>query len=456
MTTPSLSINNIISINVMNAPVGLGSFNVNNLALFTSDSFVSNTAGDQYRVYVSAQEVGVDFGTSTETYQQAVAIFSQQPNILAGGGFLIICPAFATTSINAVTIAAAGTGYKVGDVLTVTQTGASFGQVTVATVYAGTVTSVTVTNVGIGYSAASGLATTGGSGTGCTITISSVQAETLTNAINRLASLIYFCGIISTNYGLNTTWAALATVVQAFADKLLFLPSNSQSDITGVFTTIQQATNYNTRCLYYGDSALASRLFAASYAARLMSVNFSGSNTAITMNLKQLTGVTPDAGMTQTIYNVCNTAGVDLYTSYGGVPGVASFGDNKFADESFNLIWFVSALKVAGFNALAQTSTKIPQTEPGMNLLKGAYAQVCEQALSNKYVAPGSWTATDTFGDQLAFLNNILTKGYYIYSQPVNQQSITDRQLRKAPLVQIAIKEAGAIHSSIVNVYINP
>lgn len=456
MTTPSLSISNIININVMNAPVGLGSFNVNNLALFTSDAFLSNPNGDLYRYYVSAQQVGTDFGTSTETYQQAVAVFSQQPNILAGGGFLVICPAFATTSINAVAVAAGGTGYKVGDVLTITQTGGQFGQVTVATVYAGAVTSVTVSNVGIGYTAAAGLATTGGSGTGCTITISSVQAETLTNAINRLAGLIYFCGIISTSYGVNSTWAALATVIQAFTDKLLFLPSNSIADVPGAFTTIQLATNYNTRCLLYSDTALNARLFAASYAARLQSVNFSGFNTAITMNLKQLQGVTPDPNMTQTLYNQCATAGVDIYTAFAGVPGVASSGANKFADESFNLIWFVAALKVAGFNALAQTFTKIPQTEPGMTLLKGAYKQVCEQGLSNRYIAPGSWTGVDTFGNQNDFLSNILTKGYYIYSQPVTQQLAVDRAARKAPLVQIAIKEAGAIHSSIVNVYVNP
>ena len=455
--TPSLSISNIISINVMNAPVGLGIFNVNNLALFASDSFLSNANGDLYRYYVSAQQVGVDFGTNTETYAQAVAVFSQQPNILAGGGFLIICPAFASTSVNAVTVAAGGTGYKVGDVLTIVQTGGQFAQVTVATVYAGAVTSVTVSNVGIGYTTAVGLATVGGSGSGCTITISSVQAESLLNAINRLSGLVYYCGVIATNYGANTTWLALSTAVQAYSDKILFLISNALSDITGIFTTIQQATNYNTRCLFYSDAtALNGRLFAASYAARLLSVNFAGFNTAITMNLKQLQGVVPDANMTQTVYNTCNTAGVDLYTAFGGVPGVASFGANKYADESFNLIWFVSALKVAGFNCLAQSTTKIPQTESGMNLLKGAYKQVCEQALSNRYIAPGSWTATDTFGDQAAFLNNIATKGYYVYSQPVNLQSVADRAARKAPLVQIAIKESGAIHSSIVNVYVNP
>lgn len=453
----TLPLSNVISVNVFFPPTGIGAFNVNNLALFTSDAFLSNPDGDVYRVYSSAQTVGEDFGTTTETYLQAVAVFSQQPNILAGGGTLIIFPSFTATAISAVTVAAGGTGYVVGDVLNVVQSGAYGGTVTVATVYAGAITSVTLTTGGAGYSAAAGLATTGGTGTGATITISSVTAESLTQAIARVANMVYFCGIISTSYGLNSTWAALATAVQAYGNKLLFLPSNSLTDINGVFTTIKNATNYYTRCLYFSDStAQNGRLFAAAYAARLLSVNFSGSFTAITMNLKQLSGITADAGISQTVASLCATAGVDVYASYAGTPGTISNGANKYADQAFNLIWFVLALQVAGYNALATVSTKIPQTENGMNLYKSALKQICEQAIANGYIAPGTWTAVDTFGNQTDFLSNILTKGYYIYSAPINQQIVADRTARKAPLVQIAIKESGAIQSSVINVYVNP
>lgn len=452
-----INLNNVISVNVFTPPTGLSAFNVNNLALLTSDSFLSNSAGDLYRFYSSAQAVGVDFGTTTETYQQAVAVFSQQPNILAGGGQLIIFPAFKNSAISSVTIAAAGSGYSVGDFLTVVQSGGTNGTVIVTSVYAGTVTGVSVTTPGIGYSAASALPTTGGGGTGCTITISAVTTETLAQAIARCALLTFFSGIITTSYGANTTWAALATIVQAFVDKILFIPSNSISDIAGVFTTIKGASNYNTRCLFFSDAtALNGRLFAASYASRLLSVNFSGSLTAITMNLKPLTGVTADAGVTGSVYSQAAAAGVDIYVDYGAGGSVVSNGQNKFADQVFNLIWFVTAMKVAGYNALARLSTKIPQTEPGMNVYKGALKQVCETAVSNGFLAPGSWTAVDTFGNQNDFLTNILTKGYYIYSAPITQQSATDRGLRKAPLVQIAAKEAGSIHSSIINIYDNP
>lgn len=453
----TLPLSNVISVNVSFPPTGVGAFNVNNIGLFTSDDFLSNPDGDKYRVYSSAQAVGDDFGTTTETYEQAVAIFSQQPNILAGGGNLIIFPSFANDAIATVTVAAGGTGYVVGDVLNVVQSGAYGGTVTVSTVYAGAVTGVTVTTGGAGYSASAGNATTGGTGSGCTITIATLTTETLTQAIARVSELVYFCGILSTSYGVNSTWEALASAVQSYGNKLLFLPSNSLTDIQGAFTDIKDGSLYYTRCLFYSSAtALDCRLFAASYASRLLSVNFSGSLTAITMNLKQLQGIDPDEGINQTVASICATAGVDIYASYAGIPATISNGNNKYADQAFNLIWFVLALQVAGYNALANLATKIPQTESGMNLYKGALKQVCEQALANGYIAPGTWTAVDTFGNQANFLTNISTKGYYIFSAPITSQSAAARAARQAPLVQIAIKEAGAIQSSVINVYVNP
>ena len=105
---------------------------------------------------------------------------------------------------------------------------------------------------------------------------------------------------------------------------------------------------------------------------------------------------------------------------------------------------------------MAQASTKVPQTEAGVSVLKTAYRQVCLTAVSNGYIAPGTWTSAEWFGVQTDFINNILNAGFYIYSAPVNQQSAANRVARQAPLIQIAVKEAGAIQSTSVIVSINP
>ena len=452
-----LPITNIIDVNAMFLPAGIGEFNVNNLALITSDQFISNVNGDLYRAYVSLAQVGVDFGTTTETYKQAAAVFAQQPNIVGAGGNLLIFPAFANSSISTATVTVGGSGYKVGDVLTVVASGAASGTVTVSGISSsGTVSAIVVTSGGIGYTATGPLQTTGGAGTGCTVTVSSLTTETLAQAIVRTRSYVYYVGIISTSYGANSTWKTCADIVQAYQDLLLFVPSNSIADIQGVFTTIQQATDFNTRCLFYSSStSLSCRLFAAAYASRLLSTNVNGSNTAINMNFQQLETIVSDSGINQTIVGLCEVAGVDIYPSTVGYPGVYSNGANKYADEEWNLIAFVAYLKVAGFNALATVGTKVPQTEPGVSVLKNAYKQVCQQFVNSGYIAPGAWTSAEIIGVQADLISNIAQYGYYIYSQPVNQQSVADRTTRKAPLISIAIKEAGAINSSIVNVYIN-
>ncbi len=193
----------------------------------------------------------------------------------------------------------------------------------------------------------------------------------------------------------------------------------------------------------------------AAYAGRALSTNFSGSNTTQTMQLKTLTTILADSGLTQTLYTAAQVAGVDVYASFEGVPKVACSGANRFFDQAYNLGWIVGALQVAGFNALATSSNKVPQTEGGVATLKTAYRRVLEQGLSNAYIAPGTWTSSDTVGNQEDFLRNILERGYYIYSSPVALQPVSDREDRKAPLIQIALKEAGAIQSSSVLVNIN-
>jgi hypothetical protein len=70
------------------------------------------------------------------------------------------------------TVDAPGTGYAVGDVLTIVQDGSSkTAQVKVTQVSGGQVTQVVLQQNGTGYFTATGVPTTGGSGTGCTLNI---------------------------------------------------------------------------------------------------------------------------------------------------------------------------------------------------------------------------------------------------------------------------------------------
>src|SRR6478609_4343825 len=91
-TAAQLAITNVVNVSVANPPAGLSNYKLNNLALFTKEAPLVSIPFGTFAVYLNAAAVATDWGTNSEAYQQAVAIFSQSPNILDGGGSLIICP----------------------------------------------------------------------------------------------------------------------------------------------------------------------------------------------------------------------------------------------------------------------------------------------------------------------------------------------------------------------------
>lgn len=371
-----LQISNVINISVSAAPTGISAYNTSNLAIFT-DETPDPVFDDGYKIYLEPTEVADDFGTGSDTFKMALAVFSQQPNILAGGGYLVVIPLEAS--------------------------------------------------------------------------------ETLDEAITRTDDLVQYFGLMSNVVESQADMLAAGAVVQALNKIAFFVQRDPASiEVGGSLDLLKTGGYTQSRGLYYGsDNDLDAILFQAAYAGRALSVDFTGSNTTTTMHLKDLSTIQPDPTLTQTLLNKAQLAGADTFPSLQGVPKVFCSGANSFFDQVYNLRWFVGALQVAGFNYLAQTSTKIPQTENGMDGLKGAYREICLTAVSNAYVAPGRWTSPNTFGIQGDLLRNIAEFGYYIYSTPISAQLQVDREDRKAPLVQIAIKEAGAIHSSNVLVYVN-
>jgi hypothetical protein len=488
--TLTLPLSNVINVSITNTPTGLIEPNVNVLALLSQEVPVNNQVSLQgYAEYVSAAQVQSDWGSSSLTYAMANNVFSQNPNILAGDGYLVVVPmqssvsatpGYVTTaniSANVVNFPAVTNGnlkvtiggvannltglnfsacLTLADIATVLQNALPT-TMTITTNVAGT--ALVFTNNKVGTAASVALAAYSGGGTdltGATLlntasatTTAGVNStgETVSACINRSSSNVFYAGVMTT---LNLEDAAItvaATAVQAL--DLVFLHHlGSSTDILGIGTTVTAASQTKTRLKLYTQGQAAANLMKAAWAGRLFSTNYDGSNTCGTMNLQTLANVNPDPGITQTMYLNANTAGVDLYVSYFGVPACYATEGNNYDDVIYG--------ETAGFNYLAQTNTKIPQTEPGMSGLKSAYAHVMNQFVTNGFIAPGSWTSSETFGNQTLFLANITNYGYYIYSQPVALQASSQRALRQAPLVQIAGKLAGALQQSSVQVVINP
>lgn len=478
----NLSIDNVVTVSIAQVGQGVGQYNTSNLAIFTNEVKGGDFGSLGYKIYLSPTDVATDFGTDSKTYKMALSIFSQQPNILANNGYLVVIPTTAESQLLAFSATPTSGAFVInwnGDAsasIAYNDTAAEVqtkirdmdgleGAVVTGSITSGTGLTVTFNGVQGNVADITITGNTLDNAGAVSVTVTTpTTGETLDAAITRTTDLIEYFGILTTSILGETETLAAAAVVQAL-NKIMFLVQKDEAQVTpetGILSLITEGGFTRTRGLFYGaddvdpdDADVEALRFCAAYAGRGLSVNFNGSNTTINMHMKSLTGINADPSMDQTLLNSCKAAGADIYASFQGVAKVYTSGENQFFDQVYNLLWFVGAIKVAVFNVLAQVGTKITQTEDGIATLTSACRDVCEQSITNRYLAPGSWTSPDTFGNQVDLYANILQRGYYIYSQPVSQQLPSARAAREAPVIQIAAKEAGAINTSNIIVYIN-
>lgn len=489
-----LALTNVINISIATAQPGVGAYNTSNVALFSRDAVSLPTFGTLgYKIYTGPTQVATDFGTGSNTYAMALALFSQQPNILLNGGYLVIVPFLTAAQIAQQTVSvplssaglqAASGSFKFtfgGNSTAVIAPNTVVTQAALQAIIQATtgMTAFTVSNVvllnGILSSFSVNFVGTSGPQTLGTITVNTVvdslsnsitptvattivgsTAETVDQAILRTASLVQYFGVMSSELVSASVLPLAAALIQTL-NKIMLVVSYTPADIApgGMLDLLRTGGFTQTRGLFYDDVLASALTFMAAYAGLGFSTVFAGSNTTQTMHLKTLSTIQPDPNLNQTLLNQALAAGADTYPSLQGVSKVFCSGANDFFDNQYNLQWLAGALQVAGFNYLATTNTKVPQTENGMDGLKGAYRAVLEQAVNNQFLAPGAWTNPTTFGNINSLIANVAQRGYYIFSVPIASQSQASRALRQAPLVQMAIKYAGAIQSSSVIVYVN-
>lgn len=476
-----LSINNIIRVTVQGVQRSIGVKNVNEVALFTTES--PNTS-DPVLIAIDPTAVTQAFGTNSLTAKMANNIFAQNANLNSGRGYLAVIPMQAATSatsasfttgtvgtISAFNAVTNGSLKITVDGTVTTLTGLNFSACTtiqdIADVIlnATRVANITVSGstlvfsskkvgasssivlasgtVGTDISPATYLNIAGGKSTDG----ADSSGETLVEAITRAKEFARFTGVIS-NLAMEDSAVATTSAYVNSNDLIWIAPFSSTNDIAGAITTIKSAGQTKTRCFLYTEGVQEAQLAAAAYAGRAFSTNFSGSLTSQTMQLKTLVNVTPDQGINQTAYTNALTAGADMYVSFEGDAGVACGKGNGYFDVVYENLALKYAAQAALYNVLKTTGTKIPQTETGMSSLRDAVGNVCLQFVRNGVLAPGKWNSPQTFGDPETFKQNIQDNGWYIYSTPIALQSQSERESRVAPLIQCACKRSGAIHEA--------
>lgn len=187
--------------------------------------------------------------------------------------------------------------------------------------------------------------------------------------------------------------------------------------------------------------------------ARLLSMNFAANNSTITLKFKTQPTITADE-ISATEMNKAKRLGINVYTYFDDVAMIAegTVIGGKFADEIVILDWFKDAVQKEVFARLYKSPTKLPLTDRGQAVLLSAVEKVCLEGINNGAFASGIWTG-DGFGTLET--GDLLEHGYYVYAAPMDTLSDSDREQRKATPIQVAVKLAGAIHSTDVMINFN-
>jgi len=205
-----------------------------------------------------------------------------------------------------------------------------------------------------------------------------------------------------------------------------------------------------TFTVFSSDSPYA----AASVFGRMFTVNFMAQSSTITLKFKQLPGIEAE-DLKAREAKALAAKNCNVFAEYSNGTAILQEGvmcDGAFIDEIHGLDWLQNHLETALWNLYYTSNTKIPQTPAGVNRQCGVLERACEQGVTNGLLGEGQWNG-DSFGALES--GDYLPKAFYVYANSLNDQAQSEREARKAPVFQIAVKLAGATHFADVIVSVN-
>lgn len=486
-----LNVSDIVPISVSLTPVAVAvrSFGV---MLCVGDSDVIN-GSERYRLYNDIESVASDFGTSAPEYVCALAYFSQSPSpyqlmigrwlrtatsgFITGGALTTAEQAIAnwdsiddgsfTISVDGSTQDLIGLDFTsetnlngVADVITSGLSGATC-------TWDGE--SFVITSATTGVLSLVGYATPEGTGTDISaqtklnaalayVPIPGFAAETPVQAITALDSisgLWYFSMFSCDTQPTNDQAMTVAAYIEAATPSRVFGWNEMDSRaLDSAWTSDMMyrlsAQNYQHSLAQYSAT---SPVAVASLMGRNAVVNFDGNNTTITAKFKQEPGIVGEV-LTQAQANVVNTKRGNVFVEYQNGTFIIQEGVMSsllYIDERQGVDWLVSAIQTAVYNLLYTVSTKIYQTDEGMNQIATAISGACTQGLNNGLLSPGVWNAAP-FGN---LQTGDTIPGFYIYTPPIATQNQADREARDSVIFQVGVKLSGAVHRAPIILNIN-
>lgn len=262
-------------------------------------------------------------------------------------------------------------------------------------------------------------------------------------------------------YGLTITGASdtdhqdVAAYIEASTNLHTYWVSTIEAGVLSAVSTtdiayILKNLNHKRTAVQYSSS---NEYAASSLSAKALTVDYNGNNTVITLMYKQEPGIVAETLNSTQITNL-EAKNANVFVAYNNNTAIIEKGvmaSGEFIDVITGTDWLALTIQTALYNLLYTSTTKIPQTDAGNNLLVATIEAECAKAVANGLLAPGVWQAAG-FGGLTQ--GDFLPKGYYVYAPPIATQNLSDRAARKSVTIQVAAKLAGAIHTinAIINV----
>ncbi|QWY14095.1 hypothetical protein QNH08_gp63 [Aeromonas phage pAh6.2TG] len=238
--------------------------------------------------------------------------------------------------------------------------------------------------------------------------------------------------------------AAMAVAEYAQGSRRVFFNTSNdhnclvKADETNIMAKIKAKSLQRTLSHY---SSYDVEYPSAAVAGRAFQVNFEGTNTTITLNLKVLPGVTveklkqseKDALESHNGNTVVDIAGVFVYSD-------SRMGDGTWFDAVHGVDWLQNRIETGIFNRMYTTTRKIPYTDSGVSRIIAEIEQACRQGVTNGLLAPGN-TAEGEY----------LPLGYKVEYIPTSEVSQADKANRTYKGITFQTVGAGALHKVVVS-----
>lgn len=321
---------------------------------------------------------------------------------------------------------------------------------------ASTISYADVTGSGVDISAKAGLSLVGGA----SVPVNGIIAESPLAALTALS--IYgawygceFAPAVSTDITDNQYIACAGFIEASSPNRIMAITTQAAASLdptqTGDLGSQLSALGYNRTFMQYSGNSLWA---SGSAFARAFTVNFEGNNTTLTLKFKQEPGVLPEV-LNETQAAALKAKHINVFVEYANGVAILQEGvmaSGAFFDTVHGTDWLQNRVQTDVFNALFQSPTKLPQTDPGMHVIATVIENGLSKGVDNGLIAPGVWNGPPIGNLQTG---QYLSKGFYLYVPAVATQDQADRDQRIAVPMQAAIKLAGAVHSASVVISVN-